>query len=301
MNPFSGRFLVAILLASRILFTGTGTASALDSDRGPEKVTLIVHLPKQMLQNARSGGMTELQVWEHGERLVIAEGPRSAGAKQIAIVLDANVHQKNVLPLEKQTAERLIRDFSDQEARGTVVTYGAQLRSSGRLTDDWSSLRTFNSEIAADTDKDSQSILMFDAIKKAIDTLGASSGTKAVVLLAEGNDAGSMVGWKSVAKLAEHNHTAVYVVLFADHTFYGVKGIRHYGWDLIELAPKTGGKFWEVGGNTEKAEKVIQEIELEVETQGLLDVIGHKGLRDSFHSVKIKLSGRSVPAQTGYF
>src|SRR6267142_107836 len=97
-------------------------------------------------------------------------------------------------------------------------------------------------------------------------------GTKAVVIFAEGNDHGSSIGWKSLTRLANRAHIACYVVLFADHSFCG-REVRHYGYYLVELAPKTGGRLWEVGDNRRKAGDVAQRIALALDTQSLIEVL----------------------------
>src|SRR5262249_42895354 len=187
------------------------------------------------------------------------------------------------------------------KARAFVMNYGAEIHNSGALTEDWDRLRNFNRSIEADLDKRNYAILLFDALKRAIDTLSDGPGTKAIVLFAEGNGYGNSVGWKTLVRLAEQKQIACYVVLFADHTFYGAKSIRHYGRDLVELVPKTGGKFWEAGRNSRKATEFAQKIVREIDSQSLLEVAPSGTRGDTFHPVNVTSRGRRLDAQAAYF
>jgi len=242
-----------------------------------------------------------VEVTERGEKLTVVSGPQSAGPEQIGLILDSNFHQAKVLGLEKTAAEALLSYFREDQARAFVMNYGKEIRSSGELTENWEDLKAFNRSIQANTDKRNQTILLLDALKRAMGTLGGGRGTKAIVLFAEGNDGGSSVSWESLARLAEQDHIACYVVLFADHTFYGTKAIRHYGWDLIELVPRTGGQFWEAGSNSQKVENVIQELIHNIRTQCVIEVVPSITQTDRFHQLKVTSSGRRLKAQAGYF
>lgn len=294
--------MISAALSTVVLDAHPWLSDSADADQAKTSVTLIIHLDQPRVQPAAHSASPNIEVSEHKQALRITSGPNEGGPKQVVIVLDANVHQRAVVGLEKETAERLLGDLDVEKARGAILSYGAEIHASGELTDDFDGLKSFNRSIQADSDKRNRTILMFDAMKRAMEILGSGSGTKALVLFAEGNDGGSAEGWKTVARLAESNHVACYVVLFADHTFYGTKAIRHYGWDLVELTPKTGGKFWEAGSNTHKAQRSVAEIKSQIDSQMLLEVaVANPGSQGKFHAVKVTTSGHRVFAQSGYF
>jgi hypothetical protein len=293
--------LIGLVLSMAFLAAGGRLSGLADAGQAERKVTLIVHLDQPQAQRALRGTAAGVQVSEHGKALQVLGGPREAGPKQVAVVLDANLHQRNVVALEKATAEQLLNDLEGGKARGAILSYGTQIQASGELTEGWAALKSFNRSIEADSDKRNEAILMFDAMERGMAILGSGPGTKALVLFAEGNDRGSSVGWRSLARLAQRNHIACYIVLFADHSFYGPKAIRHYGWDLVELAPKTGGTFWEAGSNSREAQRIIAQVESQIASQCLIEVIPLAGSAGRFHSLKVSASGKRIPAQTGYF
>lgn len=280
-----------------ILFARTQTITAQGASL--KTTWLILHATDKLGSPVPADTLRDVEVTEHGEKLQIVNGPKLPGPKRIALVIDSNFHQEKVLSLEKETADALLSQFEKEKSQAVVMNYGTRIYSSGGLTDDWESLKHFNRSIQADTDRRDPTILMRDGLKRAMETLGDSLGIKAVVLFAEGNGYGDSVALKALVRLAEQKHIACYVVLFADHTFYGTKSIRKYGWDLVELAPKTGGKFWEAGSYPGKATKFVQKIIGDIHSQCLIEVVPSARV-SAFHRVKITSQGRRLEAQTGY-
>ena len=270
------------------------------SDGAQKRMTIVVHLTDQNGNPVVPGSIRDVQVLEHGKKLQVVDGPKSAGPKQIALLLDSNFHQRKVLPLEQQIAVELLSEFEKEKAQGFVMSYGAVIHSSGELTDDWASLKGFTGLLRAETDKHNETVLLYDAMKRAVDNLGDGPGTKAVVVFAEGNDHGSSIGWDRLARLAQRGHIACYVVMFADHSFYG-REVRHYGYYLVELAPKTGGELWEVGDKPRKAQEAVKEVILALNSQSLIEVVVPDVRSTRFHPVKITSAHHRISAQTGYY
>jgi len=270
------------------------------SDGGYKKIALIIRVSDQRVNPVAPSSVKVIQVTEHGRKLQVVDGPKSAGPKQIALLIDSNFHQRKVLQLEQQTAVEMLSEFEKEKAQALVMGYGAEIHSSGELTDDFGSLKNFTSSLRVETDKRNETVLLYDGMKRAFEKLGDGPGTKAVVIFAEGNDHGSSIGWASLARLAQRGHIACYVVMFADHSFYG-REVRHYGYYLVELAPKTGGRLWEVGDNPPKAHETAQQLILALDSQGLVEILVPDVHLNRFHPVKVTSPGYRVSAQTGYF
>ncbi len=275
-------------------------ASPGKSDGGYKKIALIIRVSDQRGNPVAPSSVKVIQVTEHGRKLQVVDGPKSAGPKQIALLIDSNFHQRKVLQLEQQTAVEMLSEFEKEKAQALVMGYGAEIHSSGELTDDFGSLKNFTSSLRVETDKRNETVLLYDGMKRAFEKLGDGPGTKAVVIFAEGNDHGSSIGWASLARLAQRGHIACYVVMFADHSFYG-REVRHYGYYLVELAPKTGGRVWEVGDNPRKAHEATQQLALTLDSQDLIEVLVPDVHANRFHPVKVTSPGYRVSAQTAYF
>jgi VWFA-related protein len=269
-------------------------------DTSQKKVALIIHAKDQRGNPVAPSSVKDIQVTEHGKELQVVDGPKSAGPKRIALLLDSNFHQRKVLALEQQTAVELVSEFERGKTQALVMSYGAEIHSSGELTDDLYSLRNFTGSLRVETDKHNETVLLYDAMKRAFEKLSDGPGTKAVVVFAEGNDHGSSIGWASLARLAQQAQIACYVVMFADHSFYG-REVRHYGYYLVELAPKTGGRLWEVGDNPRKAHETAQQVTAFLGSQGIIEVLVPDVRSNRFHPVKVTSTDYWVSAQTGYF
>jgi hypothetical protein len=287
------------LLASLCLAVAQ-TSNPRTGDAGQKKVALIIHARDQGGNPVAPNSVKEVLVREHGKKLQVVNGPKSAEPKQIVLLLDSNFHQRNVLPLEQQTAVEMLSEFEKEKARALVMSYGAEIHSSGELTDDFASLKNFTGSLQAETEKHNETVFLYDAMKRALENLRDGPGTKAVVIFAEGNDHGSTIGWASLARLAQRGHIACYVIMFADHSFYG-REVRHYGYYLVALAPKTGGRLWEAGDIPRKAHEAAQQLILALDSQGLIEVLVPDVHANRFHSVKVTSLGYQISAQTGYF
>src|SRR6266436_5383757 len=252
---FCGPLLVTLCLA-------VPQANPRKGDGDQRKVELIIHARDQRGNPVAPGSVKDVVVMEHGKKLQVLDGPKSAGPKRIAVLLDSNFHQRKVMALEQQTALELIPEFEKEKAQVLVMSYGAEIHSSGELSD--------------------------------------GPGTKGVVVFAEGNDRGSSIGWASLARLAQRRHIACYVVMYADHSFYG-REVRHYGYYLVELVPKTGGRLLEIGDNARKAREAAQQLVSALDSQGLIEVLVPDVQANRFHRIKITSAGYQISSQAGYF
>lgn len=292
------RVTIYAAISATLCFAQAATSSA-NRNGGQRKVTLIFHATDQQ-GNPVDPRVVDIQVAEHGRKLQVIDSPKSEGPLRIALLLDSNYNQRKVLPLEQQTAAEMLVECRKRDTRAVVMSYGTDIYSSGEPTNDWTSLKGFIDSITIDADKHSGTVLLYDAMKRAIESLGGAAGTKAVVVFSEGNDYGSSIGWRQVARLAERAHIACYIAMFADHSFYG-REIRHYGYYLVELGPKTGGRLWEVGAKPDKAHQVLQQLIRALDTQGAVEVLAPEGSRaDTSHPVKLTSSRYKISAQAEY-
>jgi hypothetical protein len=268
---------------------------------GPTKqVDLILHL------RAKHDGVggpivrSDLQLSESGHNLQILGDPKSARPREVVFLVDSNFHQREVFPLEIQTVTEILQTFQKWGTQSSIVSYGSQIHTSGEPTDHFDELRQFAMSLQPENDPHKHQILLWDSLKLAFQTLANETETATVILLAEGNDEGSSIGWNELARIAQHSHITCYVILFADHSFRGTKSIRRYGWELAELAPKTGGQMLEVGKSRSRAQKAIEKVITVLDTSVLIQVVpvsDHKAL----HRIKITSSRYKVLSQAGYF
>src|SRR5260370_3651656 len=104
------------------------------SDGGYKKIALIIRVSDQRVNPVAPSSVKDIQVTEHGRKLQVVDGPKSAGPKQIALLIDSNFHQRKVLQLEQQTAVEMLSEFANEKAQALVMSYTAEINSPAALT-----------------------------------------------------------------------------------------------------------------------------------------------------------------------
>jgi VWFA-related protein len=147
---------------------------------------------------------------------------------------------------------------------------------------------------------------LYDAVMLASEEIMAKQeGRKAIILLTDGIDEGSLVSLKRAIEAAQRADTIVYAIRFVDPSFYGgpvAFGSQNDGKHVLQrMAKQTGGGYYDVGGK-HPLDKVYAQIEEELRNQYNLGFTpdstgsGYRKLR-----VKVKRKGLVVQARDGYY
>jgi VWFA-related protein len=127
-------------------------------------------------------------------------------------------------------------------------------------------------------------------------------------MLTDGGDQGSQETLKSSIEAAQKANAIVYVILIADHAFYGGgfgsinladSGAR----DMEQLARETGGRVINVGHDGRKLEDAFNQIQEELRTQYLLSYTPTNSKPDgTFRKIDLTC-GKNLKVQTrkGYY
>ncbi len=109
--------------------------------------------------------------------------------------------------------------------------------------------------------------LLYDAVVLASnEKMNQETGRKAMILLTDGEDEGSVHKIREAIAAAQKNNVIVYTILIADRGFYG--GFGYYGYSAMkQLTEETGGRLIYVGNNGKKLQDAFQQIEDELRTQ----------------------------------
>jgi hypothetical protein len=166
----------------------------------------------------------------------------------IALVIDAGPDQFAALNREKLLASSLIAEFSDTTTEFIVIRAGYQATHIASSTVGSIALSSLQA-LSVETGHKSQ-IPIYKAVALAIEELSLRPGIRVLMILAEGNDSKSGIGYKQLRASAQAQHVAVLTVLVADHSARGSKSTLRYGWDLRSLAGDTAGAFVDNDRNT---------------------------------------------------
>ena len=195
-----------------------------------------------------------------GEKSSAKQQDPSSG-HQVVVLLDINPHQKKVLPVELALADGVIQRLDQPQNAFSVITFGSQtptvLKSHATAAEAIAALQG----VALEKTKDKYfSIHFYDALSLAIGQFIDDTRLQSLLVISEGNDYFPHKTFKETVALAQRLQSPCDVVMVADHTFYGTKGIQRYGFDLRRLAGKTHGQYIEVGSGSRKAPLSVERL-----------------------------------------
>ena len=180
----------------------------------------------------------------------------------LGILVDTGVRQKNVIEFEREVVNSIAEAFENVAPESFVMKYGDEVE----LLQDWSPLETGARKVLTRIDADMEGgknhgDLLNDAIDAALLKLAARNApaAKALVIIGEGNDAGSAAKYSQLKKLAKSSHVQCFGLLVADHALIGGR-VRRFGFNLYDLAGSTKGKAYDVGTSRKHLEEAVKDI-----------------------------------------
>ncbi len=203
----------------------------------------------------------------------------------LGILLDTSGSQQRVLPLEQQAGSQ----FLEQVLRKQDEAFLAEFDVNVDLLQDFTNSPQL---LARAMDKaqinigggslgppglgggpvpisDPKGTVLYDAIYEAANNkLNQETGRKAMIILTDGEDEGSVHKIGQAIAAAERNNIIVYVILIADRAMYWSQGEGYYGYSPAKrISDETGGRLIDVGNNGAKLQAAFQQIEAELRTQ----------------------------------
>ena len=239
----------------------------------------------------------------------------------IGILLDTSGSQQHVLPLEQESGNRFLREVITPKDEAFLISFDVNVdlladftnspRELGRAIDK-ASINTASSSAGIPgigggplPTNNPRGTLLYDAVYLAShDKLSAQTGRKIIVMLTDGGDQGSQETLKSATEAAQKSNAIIYVILIADHPFYGGMGGAFNGRSQMEsLARDTGGRVIDVGNNGRKLEDAFDQIQDELRTQYLASYTPeNKNADGKFRKIKLDCGkGLDIQARKGYY
>jgi VWFA-related protein len=146
--------------------------------------------------------------------------------------------------------------------------------------------------------------LLYDAVYMAADQkMSQETGRKALILLTDGEDAGSRAKINEAIAAAQKSNIMVYAILIADRSFYSSLGYTGYS-AMKKMTEETGGRLIDVGNNGKKLEAAFQQIADELRTQYIASYTPTNAKMDgSFRALSVQCGGDGTKVQVrkGYF
>jgi VWFA-related protein len=146
---------------------------------------------------------------------------------------------------------------------------------------------------------------LFDAVFLAADEiLRNETGRKALILISDGQDHGSMVSRELAIETAQRADVILYAILFYDREFYGWGGSAYRGDRVLkDMAEETGGRLFDARDGR-GLHSAFEQISNELRSQYSLGYSPTNDKRDgSYRRVEVRANGRGyrVQARKGYY
>jgi VWFA-related protein len=245
----------------------------------------------------------------------------------LGILLDTSGSQTNVLPLEQQSGGEFLHQIMRQKDQAFVVTFDVDVDLAQDFTNNVNALTRALDKAEINTAGGNgaggipgigqgpiptqgapKGTLLYDAVAQASqEKLRMETGRKALILLTDGEDEGSVTKPEQAIAEAQKANAIIYVILIADRPFYGygMGGLGYTGdMQMHKLAEATGGRVIDVGHNGKKLEDAFAQIEEELRTQYLAGYTStNTKLDGTYRKVDIFCKGDDlkVQARKGYY
>ena len=193
--------------------------------------------------------------------------PKTQPRISLGVLIDTSAHQKKVIEFEREAVNSLADAFAGVATEGFVVRYGNELE----ILQDWSPLDTGLKKVSSRIELDAESgknprTRLNDAFNFALSKMALSelegrdrANSKVLIVIGEGNDAGSVARYDQVKKWAKSAHVQCFVFLVADHNLMGGR-VRHFGFYLYDLASATKGKAYDIERSRKNLDNAIRDV-----------------------------------------
>jgi len=256
----------------------------------------------------------DCQLYEDKKPQVIKNLTQEKVPLTIGILMDTSGSQQYVLPLEKESATRFLREVVTTKDEAFVISFDVNVdlladftnspRELGRAINN-ASINAASSSAGVPgigggpfPTSNPRGTLLFDAVYLAShDKLQSQTGRKIIVIISDGGDNGSQETLKSAIEASQKSNAIVYVVFISDPHFQSGYG------DMVRLTEQTGGRVINVGHDGRKLEDAFDQIQDELRTQYLASYTPiNKDADGKFRQIELDCGkGVKVQARKGYY
>lgn len=240
----------------------------------------------------------------------------------LGILLDTSGSQTNVLPLEQEVGSQFLERVLQKKDEAFLLSFDVNVDLLQDYTNSPRMLARAMSKAEINTAGGGgggipgagggtvpsigapKGTVLYDAVYLASnEKMTQESGRKAMILLTDGDDQGSVHRIQDAIAAAQKSNVIVYVILIADRGFYGGFGYNGFS-SMKKLTEETGGRLIDVGNNSKKLEAAFQQIEDELRTQYVASYTpSNTKLDGTFRhtTVECRGDGMKVQVRKGYF
>ncbi len=235
--------------------------------------------------------LDDFTIFDDGEPQEIALFENSVRPITVVVMLDTSISTTNVMDLIMAGAEQfLIRMLPDDRARVGAFNDKIEI-APAEFTGDRDEL--IGELDGLDFGNDTR---LHDAVAASLDALVGVQGRKVVLVLTDGQDSASDIGWKDVLERAVAEEVMVYSIGMEVEYFDGLRNRRtRPDRSLRALAEETGGGYFELEEEDELG-ATFTRVSQELHSQYVLG-FSPRARDGQVHTVDVRVRGRGMAAR----
>ena len=209
----------------------------------------------------------------------------------VVVMLDTSASTTNVMDRIMAGAEQfLIRMLPDDRGRVGAFNDKVEIKPAEFIGD------RDNLIDALDLLDFGNSTRLYDAVAESLDALQGVNGRNVILVLTDGDDTDSDVGWKDVLERAVAEEVMIYAIGLEVEYFNGVRHVRtRPDRNFKRLAEETGGGYFELR-ETDELGPTFTRVAQELHSQYVLGF--SPTLRDGkTHALQVRVRGRGMKAR----
>jgi Ca-activated chloride channel family protein len=213
----------------------------------------------------------------------------------VVLMLDTSFSMTNNLKLVREAAEQFVIRLMPRD-KAKVGAFNDKVEVSGHFTADRDEL------VAELKNLDfGNATRLHDAVALSLDELAGIEGRRVLVLLSDGEDTSSRIGFRTVMERARDEDVMIYAIGLASEYFDGERMVRSRpDGALRRLAEETGGGYFELRKTAELA-PTFTRVAQELHSQYVLGFVAQR-LDNRLHrlTVRLKQPGMTARARRSY-
>lgn len=271
----------------------------------------------------RDGGLVEnldksdFEIREEGTRQEIVYFSRETQLPlTLGLLVDSSISQQRLIPDQRRAAAAFFEQVLTPQDAAFLISFDVNVDLLQDITGSVDFLRQGLDRIRVNgggaglargpfPQVQSGGTHLFDAVFLAADEILAPEvGRKALIIISDGQDHGSMIDREFAVETAQRSDVILYAILFHDRGFYGMGGSAYRGDRVLkDMAEETGGRLFEAD-NDRELRSAFEQISNELRSQYSLGYTPTNAARDgSYRRLDVRVNGRGyrVQARKGYY
>jgi Ca-activated chloride channel family protein len=247
----------------------------------------------------------DFQVFEDGRLQQVTFFQKRSLPLALALLLDTSASMEHNLGVAQEAAVGFVRALDPSDV-ASVIDFDTRVQVSQDFTSDRTALERAIRHTAA-----GGSTALYNAVYIALKGLNKTTRDealgetrrRAIVILSDGDDTSSLVGFDEVLDLAARSDTAIYAIGLLGRELPGSRKPQDAQFVLRRLAQQTGGRAF-FAADAKELSNVYGEIRAELSNQYFLAYESNNPRRDGQFrrvAVRVERTGAVARARPGYY